>query len=205
MIREKSVLKTNLVKRYLLFALGLLVFGIGISFGNKSLFGGNPMSVFVVGVKNHLDLSMGTCNLIVAAFEIVMGYLLDKSNVSIASIFGMICGSYAIDFGNLLISDSNNIYVRIIYMLVGIVCYCFGLAMQQYGHVGLGNLDCLNFGLKKAFKIKKYHTIKWIVDAVFIIAGYMLGAPVGVGTVLLLAFAGLIIEQFKEAVKKLLG
>lgn len=198
-------MKTDLAKSYLLFALGLLVFGIGISFGNKSLFGGNPMSVFVVGVKNHLNLSMGTCNLIVAAIEIIVGYLLDKSNVSIASVFGMICGSYAIDFGNLLISDSNNIYVRIIYMLVGIVCYCFGLAMQQYGHVGLGNLDCLNFGLKKAFKIKEYHTIKWIVDGMFLIAGYLLGGIVGIGTVLLLACSGLLIERFKALLIKCLG
>ena len=95
--------------------------------------------------------------------------------------------------------------VRFVYMFVGIIGYCLGLSLQQYASIGYGNLDVFIFGLKKAFKVKKYHTIKWVVDAVFIVGGYMLGSPVGVGTVLLLAFAGILIEQFKEKVKKLLG
>ena len=192
-------------KKYIIFVIATVIFSFGISFGNRSLFGGNSMSILVVGLSKHLPLSIGTCNLIVATFEMAIGYALDKKNVGFPSLFAMVIGSYLIDFANLFVLPTDNMIVRFIYMFVGIICYCLGLAVQQYANIGLGNFDVFIFGLKKAFKIKKYHTIKWIVDAVFIIAGYMLGAPVGVGTVLLLAFAGLIIEQFKEAVKKLLG
>lgn len=192
-------------KKYIIFVIATVIFSFGISFGNRSLFGGNSMSILVVGLSKHLPLSIGTCNLIVATFEMAIGYALDKKNVGFPSLFAMVIGSYLIDFANLFVLPTDNMIVRFIYMFIGIICYCLGLAVQQYANIGLGNFDVFIFGLKKAFKIKKYHTIKWIVDAVFIIAGYMLGAPVGVGTVLLLAFAGLIIEQFKEAVKKLLG
>lgn len=192
-------------KKYIIFVIATVIFSFGISFGNRSLFGGNSMSILVVGLSKHLPLSIGTCNLIVATFEMAIGYALDKKNVGFPSLFAMVIGSYLIDFANLFVLPTDNMIVRFIYMFIGIICYCLGLAVQQYANIGLGNFDVFIFGLKKAFKIKKYHTIKWIVDAVFISAGYMLGAPVGVGTVLLLAFAGLIIEQFKEAVKKLLG
>lgn len=163
------------------------------------------MAVFVVGINKHVNLSMGTCNLIVAAVEMIIGYILDKENVSWASIVAMFVGSYLIDFANLFVVPTTNMIARFVYMLVGIFCYTLGLGIQQYAEIGYGNLDVFIFGLKKVFKIEKYHTIKWFVDAAFIIGGYFLGAEVGVGTVLLLLFAGVLIEYFRDLCKKKLG
>ena len=197
--------KKNDIKKYIIFFIGTLIFSFGISFGNRSLFGGNSMAVFVVGISKHINLSISTCNLIVAAFEMAIGYILDKKNVTWASVVAMVVGSYLIDFANLFVLPTEDMLVRFIYMFLGILCYTLGLGIQQYASIGYGNLDCFIFGLKKVFNIKKYHTIKWVVDFVFIIAGYFLGAEVGVGTVLLLAFAGVLIETFKGLCKKVLG
>lgn len=194
----------NKYKKYIVFFFGILIFSFGISFGNRSLFGGNSMSILVVGISNKVNLSIGTCNLIVGAFELLIGYLLDKKNVSWFSVIALVTGSYLIDFANLFVLPTENMIVRFVYMFVGIFCYCIGLALQQTASIGFGNFDVFIFGLKKAFNIKKYHTIKWIVDAAFIISGYLLKAPVGVGTVLLLAFAGVLIEEFREKFKKML-
>ena len=191
--------------RYILFIFGLLIFSFGISFGNRSLLGGNPMAVFVVGLSKHLPLSVGTCNLIVAVVEVIIGFVLDRKNVTLATVFGMVFGSYMIDFANLFILETDSLIIRIIFMICGILCYCLGLSLQQYAHVGLGNLDCLNFGLMKAFNVEKYHTVKWITDAAFLIAGYLLGGVVNVGTVLLLLMAGVIIEQLRKVLKKIFG
>jgi len=188
----------NKTKRYFIFILGLLVFGFGISLGNKSLLGGNPMSILVVGLSKHLPLSIGTCNLIVAAVEALIGYMLDKKNVTIATIIGVLCGSYFIDLANLVLPDVTSLYLRVIYMIVGINLYCLGLALQQYGKCGYGNLDCFIFGLGKLLKIEKYHNIRWITDILFIISGYLLGGIVNIGTLALLAIAGLLIEFFRN-------
>lgn len=190
-------------KKYLIFFFGTLLFSFGISFGNRSLFGGNSMSILVVGLSKHISLSIGTCNLIVAVFELIIGTLIDKKNTTWLSIVAMVVGSYLIDFANLFVKPTDVMLVRFVYMFIGIFCYCMGLALQQSSKMGMGNFDIFIFGLKKAFKIKKYHTIKWIVDAAFIFSGYLLGGEVGIGTVLLLAFAGVLIEQFKEFAKKL--
>ena len=193
------------IKKYVVFFIGTLIFSFGISFGNRSLFGGNSMAVLVVGISKHINLSIGTCNLIVATFEIIIGYLLDKKNVTYISVIAMVIGSYLIDFANIFVQPTNDMITRFIYMGLGILFYTLGLGMQQYASIGYGNLDCFIFGLKKAFNIQKYHTIKWAVDAACIIGGYFLGAEVGVGTLLLLLFAGVLIETFKELTQKVLG
>lgn len=192
----------SLLKKYIVFTIGLIVFGFGISFSNRSLFGGNSMAILVSGVNNVVPLSYGTCNLIVGIIEVIIGFLCERKNVTLATFFGLICGSYAIDLANIFVLPTDNMIVRIVYMLVGILLYCIGLSLQQVGKIGYSNLDCFIFGLGKVFKIKEYHKIRWIVDIVFIIIGYLLGGIVGIGTILLLAFSGLMIEFFVKLFRK---
>ena len=189
-------------KQFIVFTIGLIIFGFGISFGNKSLLGGNPMSILVVGMSLNLPLSVGTCNLILSFIETGIGYTLDKTNVTLATVFGAVCGSYAIDLANLFIPDTTSLTIRVIYMLVGIVLYCFGLALQQASRSGYGNLDCFIFGLKKVFKVEKYHRVRWCTDIGFIISGVLLGGTFGIGTVILLLVGGIIIEFFRKQIEK---
>lgn len=185
-------------KDYLIFSIGLIVFSFGISFGNRSLFGGNSMAVLVVGISKHLPLTYGTCNLIVGIIEMLVGLKYDRENVTAISWISLVLCSYLIDFANLFVPVTSNMITRIIFMFLGILGFCLGLALEQTAHIGYSNLDVFTFGLKKAFNIEKYHTIKWIIDIAFISIGFILGSEVSVGTVLLLLFAGILIERFRE-------
>ena len=185
-------------RKYIIFLLGTIIFTFGVSFGNKSLFGGNPMSVLVVGIHKQVSLTIGTCNLIVAIFEVIVGYFTDKKNITWVTIVAMFTTSYLIDFSNALIPDTNDVLTRLMYMFAGIALYCFGMGVQQSVKIGYGNLDVFIFGLKKAFNVSKYHTIKWILDAIFLTIGYFLDAEIGIGTVLLLIFTGLLIEKSRD-------
>lgn len=188
----------NKFKKYIIFLMGTIIFSFGVTLGNKSLFGGNCMAVFVVGVHKHTPLTIGTCNLLVAIVEVIIGFFTDRKNITWATVISMFTVSYVMDFSNTLIADTNDLVTRAMYMMVGIVLYCFGFGMQQSVEIGYGNLDVFVFGLKKVFNISKYHTIKWILDAIFFTIGYFLGAEVGIGTLLLLLFTGLLIEKSRD-------
>jgi len=162
------------------------------------------MAVLVVGISKHTILSYGTCNLIVGIIEILVGLKFDKDDVTPVSWISLVLCSYTIDLTNYLIPVTSNITTRIIYMVLGIIGFCLGLALEQSAHIGYSNLDVFIHGLKNAFNIKNYHTIKWIVDGVFIICGLILGSEVSIGTILLLAFSGLLIEHFKKQCVKYL-
>lgn len=162
------------------------------------------MSILVVGISKVLPLTVGTCNLLASVFQIIIGTALDKTHTSFVSFLSMFVGSYSIDLANLFIKPSDLMWVRLIYMTVGIVLYCFGLGLQQACNIGYGNLDIFIFGFKNKFNIKNYHTIRWPIDLAFIAIGMLLGAPIGLGTLFLMFFAGLFIEKFKELSEKLL-
>ena len=156
------------------------------------------MAVLVVGLDLHLPVSMGTCNLLVSILEIIIGTSMDKSHTSIISIITMFVSSYAIDLANLIIPPVIDVKLRILYMILGTLCYCLGLGMQQACEIGYGNLDILIFGFKKKYNVKNYRTIRWPIDIAFIAVGMLLGAPVGIGTLFLMFFAGILIEKSKK-------
>lgn len=200
---SKIVFMKRKTYNYILFIIGLIVLGIGISFNNKSMLGCNPMSIFVVGLSKHLPVSMGTCNLIVALIEMILGFLLAKENVSIATVIGVFGVSYAIDLGNFIIPDTSSVVIRIVYMIIGVIMYCLGFSIQQVSKCGYSHYDTFVFGLAKRLKIEKYHNIRWCTDALFLIFGYLLGGVLGIGTVLLLVLSGVLIERFKEIIESI--
>ena len=185
------------VKKYLVFLTGLLVFSFGISFANKSLLGANAMAVMVVGISLHLPLTIGTCNLIVGLIQLAIGFCLDRKDVTWATLIGVVCGSYGIDLANLIIPNTDDFYIRILYMTLGLLLYCLGLAIEQTSKCGYGQLDCMMFGLARIFKIKKYRVIRWVVDGFFIITGYLLGSVVSFGCILYFVATGILIERFR--------
>lgn len=189
-------------KKYLVFIIGLTLLGFGISFGIKSGFGNNPMSVFVTGVALHLQLSVGTCNMLLGLLQAGFGFVFERKNITFATLLVIFCGSCSIDLGNLLIPNSDVILIRVLYMILGIFAYCFGFSLEQYAECGLGNYDCFIFGLGKALNITDYAKIRWFCDGMFIVLGFLLGGVVGLGTVILVLFSGKLIIYLKSLITK---
>ena len=161
------------------------------------------MGVFVSGLSITFAITFGTANFIVNAFQILTGYVLEKKNVTIASILAMLLGSYLIDFAAMFIPATDSLTIRIIYMILGVLSYCLGIAIQQHAKCGYGGLDCFIFGLAKLFKVKEYYRIRWVVDGLFLISGFLLHGVVNVGTLILVVFGGLIIQNMKKAIDNL--
>lgn len=194
----------NTIYRFFWYMIGLVFFAFGISFSIRSKLGGNPMSVLVEGVDVQLPFSFGMCNLLVGVIQLVIGYLCDKRNVTIATLIAMVTGSFIIDFGNYIIPITDDIRVMYLYMMIGVIIYCVGVGIQIQASIGLSNLDLFIFGLMKVTKIDSYKKMRWICDAGFLIVGYLLGGTIGVGTLVLLVVSGYLIEKFGLVFKKIL-
>ena len=133
----------------------------------------------------------------------MMDFVIEKKNVTIASILSVLLGSYLIDFAALFIPATDSLTVRIVYMILGILSYCLGIAIQQHAKCGYGGLDCFIFGLAKLFKIKEYYRIRWVVDGLFLVTGFLLHGVVNVGTLIIVVLGGLIIQNMKKVIDKL--
>lgn len=195
----------NNLKKFSTLFIGTLFLGFGVSFSLKAAFGNGPMGVFVHGLSLHLPLTYGTCNALVGVIEIIIGYLTQKENVTKWTWILLLCGSYSMDLGNFLIPNVSLIYLRVFYLGMALVFYNLGIAMQQYAHMGLGNLDCFIFGLGNFFKIKDYRMIRMIIEVTMMIVGIILGGKFGIGTITQAFLNGSIVVFFLKNIKKALS
>lgn len=194
--------KSIIVKKYILQALGVFLLGAGIAINSASLFGTDPMSVFLNGGAVKFNTTMGIVNLFVCVFMIAVGYIADKKMVSLATFISMIVSTVAIDLVAKFLPTNPTMPIRIIMMTIGILLYTFGTALSQFPHCGYMTYDCLIFGLAKLFKIDSYHMIRWITDISFMVCGWLLGGRVGICTVILMLTAGKLVEFFLAQLNK---
>ncbi|WP_071441777.1 hypothetical protein [Traorella massiliensis] len=194
------------IKKYIVFILGSFIMGVGIGLCNFANLGVDPMSVLVLGTYQRLHVSFGMMNLLISLLQLLIAYLLDKKNVTIATLLAMIFVSVGIDtFGLLHLSEALSVFpFDYLWLLGGIAVYCFGIALSQLPHCGYTSYDGVIFGLQKYTNFS-YHTIRWGIDLTFLVSGILLKGTAGIGTLMILLLAGRLIEIFYELLEKYVG
>lgn len=180
--------------------------GVGIGLCNFANLGVDPMSVLVLGTYQRLHVSFGMMNLLISLLQLLIAYLLDKKNVTIATLLAMIFVSVGIDtFGLLHLSEALSVFpFDYLWLLGGIAVYCFGIALSQLPHCGYTSYDGVIFGLQKYTNFS-YHMIRWGIDLTFLVSGILLKGTAGIGTLMILLLAGRLIEIFYELLEKYVG
>ncbi|MDO4198945.1 MAG: hypothetical protein Q4D13_08145 [Erysipelotrichaceae bacterium] len=190
-------------KKYIVLITGNIIMGLGIGLCDYSMLGTDPMTVLITGLLKHVSISFGTVNLIVSFLLILIGYLIEKRNVSLATFIGAAAVSIGIDlFGMIYLPVSEGL-LGYVYLLIGITLYCLGIALSQIPRTGYTAYDCTVFAIMKIID-KEYHIARWIVDFSFIISGYLLGGEIGLGTIVILLVCGKLIMFFVKVLEKII-
>lgn len=191
----------NKIPKYLFFILGCLIMGFGIAICEQANLGVDPMSVLVLGAYKRFHVSFGTMNFIIGLLQLCFSYLTEKKNVTLATLLAMIFTSIGIDLFEIIPFSSTSMMICFIWLALGLILYCFGVAMSEVPSVGYTAYDGVIFGIQKYTHLK-YYKISWIVNFVYLIVGYLLGGTVGIGTLLILLLAGKIIEYFAQILRR---
>lgn len=195
----------NIINKYLNFILGSLIMGLGIGACNYANLGVDPMSVLVLSTYRRFHVSFGMMNLIVSIAQLLIGYVFCKKNVTLATFISMVSVSVGIDAFSLVHLPTNgSFYISLIWLCVGIFVYCLGIALSELPQCGYTAYDVLIFGIQNKSGWS-YHKIRWGVDLTFLVSGFLLGGPVGLGTIMILLTAGKLIEILLKLLQKYVG
>ncbi len=191
------------IQRYMIFTLGSLIMGIGIGFCNFAELGVDPMSVLVLGTYQRIHVSFGVMNFLICMIQMLITFFLNRKTITLATLIAMAAVSLGIDAFALLSIPSNLALFPYQYawLILGIVLYCFGIAMSQLPECGYNTYDGVIFGIQKYLHVS-YHQIRWGIDLTMLSIGYFLGGTVGIGTLLILLMAGKLIEYDVRFLKK---
>lgn len=178
--------------RWIFYMSGLVIVALGISMTIKGYrLGIGPWDVFHVGLYERFGLTIGTWS-ILTGFAIIGGTaIVIKEFPKVGTWLNMLLLGIFIDIFNWLLPDPEMLFPQIIIFVLGVVVMGYGAGIYMSPNIGAGPRDSLMLVIveKFGFSIKRVRTS---IEVIVAILGWLLGGPIGVGTVIV----ALLIGQF---------
>jgi uncharacterized membrane protein YczE len=160
---------------------GLVLFGASLALLVRSQLGLDPWDVFHQGLSVTSGLPIGVCTILSGAIVLVLWFPLHQ-RPGPGTVANVILVGLSLDFVLLLLPVPNGLPMRWALLLTGIALN--GVATGVYIGAGLGPgpRDGLMVGLAK--RGQSLRVVRTMIEVTVLVAGFMLGGTVGVGTLL---------------------
>lgn len=167
---------------------GLFIFGLGDSLLIQSTIGNAPWSVLAQGVSDQLDITMGWSTFAISTLVLLLWIPL-RERPGFGTISNIVVIAAAIQIGVSFFPQQNNYLVGVIYCLLGIAMVGFGSALYITCGLGPGPRDGLMTALHNRSGIR-IGRVRLGIEGSVLVAGWLLGGTVGLGTLLFALLIG---------------
>lgn len=191
------------MKSVFLYFISCVLFSLGATSFIFSNLGTDPLDVFCLGIQNYFNIKVGTIQTLFASFCLVIYSFLNKWKIpplSTALTF-IICG-YLIDFFRFSLENFKDLNSYLL-LFSGCLLCLQGSAGIILSGIGIRAMDLVALSLEQITK-KPFWLYKGIAEALLLLVGWLLGGPVGLGTVLFLLTVGWLIQPAILLNKKIL-
>ena len=183
-----------LILRIFILMIGLIIAHLGVTLFLLANLGSDPYNVLVQGIYRTLSgiikwsfLTHGRVH-IVLCFLIILALLVaDRSYIKIGTVLCMIFGGPIIDAYTILlkplISDESALSFKLVILVLGCVILAYGMTIVIKSDAGTGPNDLVAIVISDKTG-KNFGIIRIIVDLSFVLAGFLMGGSVGLGTVI---------------------
>lgn len=195
------------IKGYLLRSLvffgGLFMIANGIVCTIQANLGVNPWDVLHIGLSYQVGLSIGRVMQLVGLLLIAVSFVL-KVRPSVGTLMNMAFLGLFVDLVLHLdyILLPETIALRIIIFTAGVAQFGFGCAIYISANLGAGPRDSLMLALNRLFRFR-VGMIRGMMEISAALAGYLLGGPLGLGTVIFALTVGVFLEAGFALIKHL--
>lgn len=176
-------------------AISLFVNGFGVYLTIHASIGAAPWDVFNLGLSHTFGIIYGTASIAVSFTILVIDILL-KEPIGVAMIIDAIVVGKSVDFFNYIdiVPTPKSIWSGILMTIVGLIIIGYTQGTYMMAALGAGPRDTLLVGLKKRLKKLPIGVVSIMLLSAVTFVGYLLGGPVGIGTILCALCAGPIMQ-----------
>ena len=167
---------------------GLFIFGLGDSLLIQSTIGNAPWSVLAQGVSGKLDITMGWSTFAISSLVLLLWIPL-KEKPGFGTLSNIVIIATAIQIGVSIFPEQNNYGFGVIYWLIGIGMVGLGSALYITGALGPGPRDGLMTALHNSTGVR-IGRVRLAIEGSVLVAGWLLGGTVGLGTLLFALLIG---------------
>ncbi|MCQ2406737.1 MAG: hypothetical protein MJ067_05955 [Oscillospiraceae bacterium] len=193
-IGENSTAKSILINM-LIAAVSLFVNGLGVYLTIHANIGAAPWDVFNLGLSNTFGIIYGNASIAVSLTILFIDVLL-REPIGIAMIIDAIVVGKSVDFFNFIkiIPFPKTTFGSILMTFIGLAIIGYTQGTYMMAALGCGPRDTLLVGLNKRLKALPISVVSIALLVLVTIIGYLLGGPVGLGTILCALCAGPIMQ-----------
>ena len=167
---------------------GLFIFGLGDSLLIQSTIGNAPWSVLAQGVSGKLDITMGWSTFALSSLVLLLWIPL-KEKPGFGTVSNIVIIATAIQIGVSIFPEQNNYGFGVIYCLIGIGMVGLGSALYITCALGPGPRDGLMTALHNSTGVR-IGRVRLAIEGSVLVAGWLLGGTVGLGTLLFAMLIG---------------
>ena len=173
----------------LIAAFSLFVNGFGIYLTIQANLGAAPWDVLNLGLSKTFQILYGNASIAVSLTILLIDILM-KEPIGIAMFIDALVVGKSVDFFNWIqaVPACRSILTGIPVMLIGLVILAYTQYTYMIASLGCGPRDTLMVGLSKRVRRVPIGAVSVLLLSAATLAGWLLGGPVGVGT-LICAFA----------------
>ena len=183
------------LRRMLLASAGLALFAIGTYLQLKAAIGYSPWQALNEGLSTHLSMSFGNASILVSIVVVIVDLLL-REPIGIGTILDSLLVGWITDLCLWLdpIPAQSGWVIPVLLLVAGLVVMAFGQYVYMTAALSCGPRDALAVALARRFSKVSIGTITAATLAVVLLAGWLLGGPIGFGTLIHLIATGPIID-----------
>lgn len=190
---KKKYSVSNLVWRTLMSFVGITILSLGTAFLRGGQVGLDPFTATNTGISGHLNLSLGVYQLLANAAIFIFILVMDRHKIGIGTLLNMVLVGFEVQWFialyQQLFGTQTNVIVIISDLIIGLILFTLGASMYMGADLGVAPYDAIAPILSDRLHTQ-YRTIRIAQDILFMVVAYLVGGPVGVGTVIVAFFTG---------------
>lgn len=171
---------------------GLALFGIGVALQKEGQMGLAPWDVFHEGFSQVLGWQFGRA-LVLTSFLVLLLWIPLRQRPGIGTLLNAVEIGVVADIAIAVLPEPDTLWVRIPFMLIGVLLVGIGSGFYIGAGLGPGPRDGLMTGLAaRGMKVSRARTS---VELTVLLLGWILGGSVGVGTLVFALSIGPIVAR----------
>ena len=183
-------------------AAALFVNGFGVYLTMHADIGAGPWDAFNLGISKTLGILYGTASISVSFAILIIDVLL-KEPIGIAMFIDSLVVGKSVDLFEFLniVPKPGTLPGAVIMQLAGLTIMGYTQFFYMRAALGCGPRDTLLVGLKKRLKRIPIGVVSILLLGTATLAGFLLGGPVGIGTLICAFLCGPIMQFAFRSVK----
>lgn len=187
-------MKQAFLMRCLFFFIGIIVLSLGLTLTIKGqILGVGSWDVLHIGLAKSIGLTIGTWSILIGLGILAIDMIVRKRWPLPGTFLDMFLTGIFIDIFNYWLPDIDGFWMQLLAYMTGLLLLGWGCGMYMVANLGIGPRDTLMllFAQKLGWSVMRSRTIMEVTVAIL---GFLLGGPVGLGTVLMAIVLGPIVQ-----------